>query len=194
MLVLKLIQGFLANQAYERKYSNWRIDPEGVESGRSWRNTILGAILMGAIGPLTVYKFTINSSLTLLDSFPERRISEFILGKDNGTLFSRLASWMDNHIERAAVVGGDFFDGIVTIVRVVLDTLTLALNGTPWPVAFSRQLGLPYLEVHGRLCVPCVFGLPLGELPIEPPLSRSISHSCRRAAAGNGFVSLARDP
>lgn len=134
LIVLKLIQGFLANQAYERKYANWRIDPEGVESGRSWRNTILGAILMGAIGPLTVYKFTINSSLTLLDSFPERRISEFILGKDNGTLFSRLASWMDNHIERAAVVGGDFFDGVVTIVRVVLDTLTLSLNGTPWPV------------------------------------------------------------
>ena len=92
---------------------------------------IIGAVLTGAIGPLIVYKFTVNSSLALLDSFPEQRVSEFILGKGNGTLFSRVASWMEDRIDAAAVAGDDIFDGIVAGVRAVLDALTLALNGSP---------------------------------------------------------------
>ena len=86
------------------------------------------------IGPLVIYKFTVNSSLALLDSFSEQRVSELILGEGNGTLFSRVASWMEDRIDGAADAGGDFFDGIVVGVRAVLDALTLALDGSPWPV------------------------------------------------------------
>ncbi|MDE0345230.1 MAG: proline/glycine betaine ABC transporter permease, partial [Boseongicola sp.] len=70
LLVFKLIQGFYANQVYERQYSRWRVDPERTESGRKNQNTVLGAILTAAIGPLIVYKFTVASSLPLLDAFP----------------------------------------------------------------------------------------------------------------------------
>ena len=90
--------------------------------------------LTAAIGPLIVYKFTVNKSLALLDAFPEERASELFLGEGNGTLFSRLASWMEARIDAAAAAGADVFDGIVTGVRTVLDALTLALNGSPWPV------------------------------------------------------------
>ena len=134
LIVFKLIQGFLANQIYEKQYSKWRIDPEATESGRSLRNTISGAVLTGVIGPLVIYKFTVNSSLALLDSFPEQRVSELILGEGNGTLFSRVASSMEDRIDGTADAGGDFFDGIVAGVRAVLDALTLALEGSPWPV------------------------------------------------------------
>ena len=34
LLVFKLIQGFYADTAYEKQYSNWRIDAESTESGR----------------------------------------------------------------------------------------------------------------------------------------------------------------
>ena len=134
LLVFKVIQGFYANQAYEKQYSKWRIDPGTTESGRKTPNAVLGAILTAAIGPLIVYKFTVNNSLPLLDEFPERRVSELFVGKDNGTLFSNLASWMEDRIDAAAAAGGDVFDGIVAGVRAVLDALTLALNGSPWPV------------------------------------------------------------
>jgi len=134
LLIFKAVQGVYANQAYEKQYSNWRIAPDSTESGRKTPNIVLGAILIAAIGPLIVYKFTVNTSMALLDEFPEQRVSEMILGADNGTLFSNLASWLEARIDAAAAAGGDVFDGIVAGVRGVLDGLTLALNGSPWPV------------------------------------------------------------
>lgn len=134
LLAIKLVQGAYADQVYEKQYSRWRIDPEGTESGRSTRNTVMGLVLAALIGPLIVYKFTVNASMALLDSFPEKTVSEAILGEGQGTIFSNLASWMEARIDAAAAAGGDVFDGIVAGVRGVLDGLTLALNGSPWPV------------------------------------------------------------
>lgn len=134
LLFFKAIQGLYANAIYEKQYSSWRIDPESTESGRKPQNIVMGAVLTALIGPLIVYKFTVNKSLALLDEFPEERSSALFLGEGNGTLFSALASWMEARIDAAAAAGGDVFDGIVAGVRAVLDALTLALNGSPWPV------------------------------------------------------------
>ena len=139
LLIFKAVQGFYADRVYEKQYSNWRINPRSTESGRSSRNTVMGVVLAVLIGPLIVYKFTVNASLDLLDEFPEKQVSEAILGENSGTLFSELANWMEARIDAAAIAGGDFFDGIVAGVRGVLDTLTLALNGSPWPVRHARD-------------------------------------------------------
>ncbi|MEM9475782.1 MAG: ABC transporter permease subunit [Pseudomonadota bacterium] len=134
LAVIKLVQGLYANQIYEKQYGRWRIDPEQTESGRKTANTVLGAVLAAAIGPLIVYKFTVNSSLAWLEEFPEDWVSALFLGEGGGTLFAALASWMEDGIDSAATAGGDVFDGIVSGVRSVLDALTIALNGSPWPV------------------------------------------------------------
>lgn len=134
LLVLKLVQGWAADQVYERQYSRWRTNPEHVESGRRFRNIALGVLLVAATGPLIVYKFTIAASLPLLDTFPEKATSAIVLGEGGGTLFSLVAGWLEARINAAAIAGGDVFDGIVAAVRAVLNALTLALNGTPWPV------------------------------------------------------------
>lgn len=134
LAVFKIIQGLYADPVYEKQYSRWRIDPEATESGRSTRNTVMGAVLALLIGPLIIYKFTVNASLALLDAFPEQEVSALIMGEGAGTIFSNLASWMEARIDAAAAAGGDVFDGIVAGVRGVLDALTLALNGSPWPV------------------------------------------------------------
>lgn len=134
LLIFKLFQGLYANKFYEKQYSKWRIDPQGTESGRSMRNAIVGVLLTAAIAPLVIFKFTANKSFELLDQFPEKRVSAVFLGKDGGTLFSALATWLEEKIDAAATAGGDVFDGIVNAVRAVLDALTLALNGSPWPV------------------------------------------------------------
>ncbi|WP_170771950.1 ABC transporter permease [Ruegeria lacuscaerulensis] len=134
LVVFKLIQGLYADRIYEKQYSRWRIDPDSTESGRSTRNTVLGAVLVAAIAPLIVYKFTVNASIAMLDAFPEKEVSALFLGEDGGTLFSSLASWMEAKIDAAALAGGDVFDGIVAGVRSVLDALTVALIGSPWPV------------------------------------------------------------
>ena len=134
LVVLKLVQGLYADKVYERQYSRWRTEPENTESGRTRRNAAIGAVLTSLIGPLIVYRFTGSGAMRLLESFPEREVSELLLGAGNGTLFSVVASWMEDRIDAAAIAGGDVFDGIVSGVRSVLDALTLALNGSPWPV------------------------------------------------------------
>ncbi|MEO1550311.1 MAG: ABC transporter permease subunit [Pseudomonadota bacterium] len=134
LAVVKLIQGLYANPIYERQYSRWRIDPKKTESGRKTANTLLGVVLVAAIAPLIIYKFTINNSLAMLDDFPEQWVSALFLGAEGGTLFSAIASWMEARIDAAAAAGGDVFDGIVAGVRSVLDALTIALIGSPWPV------------------------------------------------------------
>jgi glycine betaine/proline transport system permease protein len=153
LLVLKLVQGVYANIAYERQYSRWRIDPETTESGRSVPNTVLGAVLTAAIGPLIVYKFTVSNSLPVLNEFPERQVSEIVLGDGGGTLFGALAKWMDGGIDAAARAGGDVFDGIVTGVRTVLDGLTLALNGSPWPVVMLVIAVTAYRAAGPRVAI-----------------------------------------
>ncbi|WP_424970746.1 ABC transporter permease [Dinoroseobacter sp. S76] len=134
LVVVKLIQGFYANQVYEKQYSRWRIDPESTESGQSNRNSALGGILTLAIAPLIIFKFTASRALPFLDEFPEEQASAVFLGEGNGRLFSALASWMEAKIDAAALGGADVFDGIVATVRAVLDALTVALIDTPWPV------------------------------------------------------------
>ncbi|WP_300064589.1 proline/glycine betaine ABC transporter permease [uncultured Roseobacter sp.] len=134
LLVFKILQGMYANTVYEKQYSRWRIDPDTTESGRSNGNAILGAVLILAIAPLVIYRFTVNASMELLEAFPEQQVSNYVLGEGNGTIFGAVASWMEARIDAAALAGGDVFDGIVSGVRTVLDGLTVALNGSPWPV------------------------------------------------------------
>lgn len=134
LVVFKLIQGIYANTVYEKQYSRWRIDPESTESGRSNRNAVVGGLLTLLIAPLVIYRFTVNASIEVLEEFPEQQISTYFLGEGNGTLFGAVASWMEARIDAAALAGDDVFDGIVSGVRAVLDGLTIALNGSPWPV------------------------------------------------------------
>ncbi len=137
LAVFKIVQGLYANRVYEKQYSKWRIDPASVESGFSRRRAGIGAALVAAIAPLTIYKFTVSSPWAVLNEFPEKRLSEAVLGVENETFFTRLATWLEARIDAAAVAGADVFDGVTAGVRSVLDALTLALNGTPWPVVMT---------------------------------------------------------
>ncbi len=123
LVLLKLVQGVYGNMVYEKQYSRWRIEPERVESGVRQRNLVLGVALALLIGPLTIYKFTVASPLEALNAFPA----------DKNT-YAQAANWLEARIDAAALAGAGTFDSIVVGVRSVLDALTLALIGTPWPV------------------------------------------------------------
>lgn len=123
LLLFKLVQGLWADKVYEKQYSRWRIDPKGTESGVKPFNMILGLVLILAIAPLTIYKFTVASPLEALETFPA--VKEHYTGT---------ATWLEEKIDAAAVAGDGAFDSIVFGVRSILDTMTVALSGTPWPV------------------------------------------------------------
>lgn len=134
LLLFKLVQGLWANAAYEKQYSRWRIEPGAVDSGFSTRRMWIGVGLALAIAPLTIYKFTVSSPAPALNAFPEKAISAVFLPGDNETIYTVVASWLEARIDAAAIAGAGAFDSITAGVRSVLDALTLALNGTPWPV------------------------------------------------------------
>ena len=140
LLFFKLVQGFYANIVYEKQYSRWRIDNKLVESGRKMKNIILGVVLVLLIAPLTIYKFTVDSPLEVRNAFPEKQISQAVLDKENETFFTLIGGWLETKIDNAAVAGAGAgagagaFDSITAGVRSILDALSLALIGTPWPV------------------------------------------------------------
>lgn len=123
LILFKVIQGLWADKVYEKQYNRWRIDPKGTESGVKQFNLILGVALVLAIAPLTIYKFTVASPAEALETFPAVK-----------SHYTGAATWLEDKIDAAAIAGDGAFDSIVFGVRSVLDTLTVALSGTPWPV------------------------------------------------------------
>ncbi|MDH3218874.1 MAG: ABC transporter permease subunit [Gammaproteobacteria bacterium] len=134
LLAIKALQGLYANSIYEKQYSRWRVDHRSVDSGLKLKNIVLGVALVVLIAPLTVYKFTVDSPLEVLNAFPEKAVSSIFIDSDKATLFTELAGWLEEKIDNAAVAGAGGFDNITAGVRAVLDALSLALIGTPWPV------------------------------------------------------------
>ena len=86
---------------------------------------------------MAIYKFTVASPFEILNAFPEKAVSSAFLSDPNETLYTTLSKWMETQIDNAAVAGAGAFDSIVFGVRSVLDALTVALIGTPWPVVIA---------------------------------------------------------
>lgn len=134
LLFFKILQGLYADVAYERQFSRWRISPQTVETGRKPMNLILGILLVAAIAPLTIYNFTVGGTVDLLSAFPVKQISSAVFTDSGTTFFSSTAAWLDARIDAAALAWSGFFDSITYGINSILVALTLALNGTPWPV------------------------------------------------------------
>ncbi len=126
LLVLRLVQGVWSNVVYEKQYSRWRVAPAEVPSGFRMPNILFGVVLGLVIIPLTVYRFTIENIPDWLTAFPA-----------DPDFYGATARWLEAVIDDAARSGAGAFDGIVLVVRQILDTISLALIGTPWPVVMA---------------------------------------------------------
>ena len=126
LLVLRLVQGVWSNVVYEKQYARWRVAPDEVPSGFRTSNIVFGVVLGLVIMPLTVYRFTIENVPDWLTAFPA-----------NPDHYGGAARWLEAVIDDAARGGAGAFDGIVLAVRQILDTISLALIGTPWPVVMA---------------------------------------------------------
>ncbi len=137
LLIIKLVEGFYANAAYEKQYLRWRATPETVASGTSRNSLWFGGFMLLAIWPLTLFRFTVadpDSKLSALSggligsTIP---ITEFPVGREYLAFFAkfgdRIFDWLATHFS-------DVFDGITAAIRTVLDGLEVVLIDTPWPV------------------------------------------------------------
>ncbi len=121
-VLVKLLEGFYANIAYEKQYLRWRTD-ENTPSGLNTTSAALGGLLLLGIWPLTLYRFTVSKPNELITTFP--------IDKE---YFTPVANWMEGGFDWLAVEFGGVFKGVTTSIKWVLDGLEVILVDTPWPV------------------------------------------------------------
>ncbi|MEM7426961.1 MAG: proline/glycine betaine ABC transporter permease [Pseudomonadota bacterium] len=137
LAIVKLIEGYYANIAYEKQYLKWRARPESVQSGVSNNSAMFGGILLVAIWPLTLFRFTVTD--------PDKTLSGLTGGFLGGTvpitdfpvkkeIYAAWAKTGDGWFDWAANNFGDVFDGVTATIRAILDGLEIILIQTPWPV------------------------------------------------------------
>ena len=137
MLIIKIVEGLYANIAYEKQYLRWRATPSMVQSGTQKNGLWFGALMIVAIWPLTLFRFTVadpdGKLAAITGGFLGGKIplSEFPVGRE---YLAVLARYGDSGFDWLAIRFSNVFDGITAAIRSVLDGLELILIDTPWPV------------------------------------------------------------
>ena len=135
-VIVKLLEGFLANRTYEKQYLKWRANPT-VQSGTSRASAFFGGLLLLAIWPLTLFRFTVADPDGKLQGLTggflggKIPITEFPVNRE---YFSLLAKKGDVGFDWLAINFNHVFSGITAGIRKVLDGLEIILIDTPWPV------------------------------------------------------------
>ena len=156
LLVIKLLEGFYANVAYEKQYLRWRAMPAQVPSGTSRNGLWFGGLMLVAIWPLTLFRFTVadpDSKLSALTGgFLGGKIplTEFPVGREYLAVF---AKYGDTGFDWLAFHFSDFFDGITATIRTVLDGLEVVLIDTPWPVVMIVIVVTAYRLAGPRVAI-----------------------------------------
>lgn len=143
----KLIQGLLANQALEKRFTLWRSD-RYIASGLSNFRVLLGLLIVSCVYGLSAAQFSFPTSWQLLQSFPAPE--GLRVGVSEG-----LKAWFDY----ATVAGSGFFNNITDSVRILLDGLETLFVGTPWPVVILFIALLAWQCAGPRVAIFAVAGL-----------------------------------
>ncbi len=141
LVLVKLAEGMIADWALERRFSQWRAD-RTLRAGLSHAGFIGAGILMLAMYPMTIYRFTVANPPEMLTTFPADR-----------DLRIAVSEWLDKGFDLITVNGEAVFDSITFGVRVLLDALETILVGTPWPVVMAVIVVLAWRLAGPRVAV-----------------------------------------
>jgi glycine betaine/proline transport system permease protein len=119
---VRFAQALAANGAYLRRYERWRVDKR-IAGGFGGRPLLIGAALMLAIYPLTMYRFCSVQVIPSLVAFP----AATGFARQTARRISDLFDWITVEYEA-------FFDSITAVIRTVLNFIDMVLVTTPWPV------------------------------------------------------------
>ncbi len=156
LLLVRIFAGFYANKIYQRKYRRWRIHSSSETSGRSWRSCVIGALLLLAITPLTIFRFVaLNPDRVLADLSggwlgTKFTITKFPLGRE---VFNYAARLSDGAFAWATATFGRVFDGVVRAVVMLLDGLEVVLIATPWPVVMLVLVVMAFRLAGARVAI-----------------------------------------
>ena len=141
LLLIKLLEGCLANWLLEKRYLRWRSD-HSIAHGIQLLGALGGALLMFVVYPITTYRFGFANAPEWLKVFPADRAWNV-----------NVSNMVDGFIEWFTRYGEVFFDSIRNGVQVMLDALEVALVGTPWPVTMLLIVVLAWRLAGVRVAI-----------------------------------------
>lgn len=141
LILVKFIEGSLANWTLENQFARWRSD-RAVIHGFSQARFALGAALFGFVVVLSAVKFSLPDAFPILSQFPTDRNWRIDVGDGVQSAFD----W-------TKIAGRGFFDNITSGMRGLLDAIEIVLVETPWPVVALVIIILAYLSAGYRVAI-----------------------------------------
>ncbi len=134
LLLIKLIQAFIANGLLEKRFSDWLSD-NSISVGMSPHHIVLAVAFVLLTTIATVIHYSFPNVFPWLVDFPT----------DRGIRLTGI-QWVEDFFAFAVKHGEVFFDFITQGIRFVLDGLELILVQTPWMVIAGFIILLTWLS------------------------------------------------
>ena len=141
LLLVKLIQGIVANPILERRYFNWLSD-RSLTSGLSRQRTVLSSGFVLLVLAACVLHYAFPGRYTTLAEFPT-----------TDAIRRTAISWVETLFDWIIEKGDWLFTLITTGIRLVLDFLELVFVGSPWIVVASFIILLTALSAGRRAAI-----------------------------------------
>ena len=134
LLVVKIIEGIVANSALEKRFSIW-LSNRSLQAGLSLVRTLTTALFVIIVFAVSCVHFAFPGAVEWLATFPT-----------TGAIRLTAISYVEAFFEAVRSGGQAIFSSISFTIRVVLDWLKILFVQTPWPVIASFIILLTWLS------------------------------------------------
>ena len=140
LIIVKIVQGVLANSKLEKRYSEWLSD-KTISPGMQTKNYILSAVFASVIMFFSVVHYSFPGLINVMNEFPTH--------PDIRLTFA----WVEKVFNYAVLKGDALFTAITIGIRSVLDFLELLFVKTPWIVIITTIVTLTGLSAGPRAAI-----------------------------------------
>ncbi|WP_317055312.1 ABC transporter permease subunit [Roseovarius rhodophyticola] len=141
LIIVKLVQAFVANWALEARFSDWLSD-RSIRSGLPVAQIVFSAVFMFLIVATAMVHYSFPGHYSLLTAFPT----------DPNIRLTGI-TWVEDFIAFCVRNSEAFFDGLTFGIRTLLDALEVILVQTPWIVIASLIILLTWLTAGVRTAI-----------------------------------------
>ena len=141
LLLVKLIEGVMANPVLEKRYFHWLSDRQ-LEHGLNSLRTLVSAGFVLLVVAVSVLGFAFPGKYSLLSQFPT-----------TDSIRLTAITWVEALFNVMTEKGDWLFTIITRGIRSVLDGLELVFVGTPWPVVAAFIILLTALSAGKRAAI-----------------------------------------
>ncbi len=141
LIIVKLVQAFVANWALEARFSDWLSD-RSIRSGLPVAQIVFSAVFMFLIVATAMVHYSFPGRYSLLTAFPT----------DPNIRLTGI-TWVEDFIAFCVRNSEAFFDGLTFGIRTLLDALEVILVQTPWIVIASLIILLTWLTAGVRTAI-----------------------------------------